>query len=74
MKALKNYDTTEKRLDILLKDNLVDQEAIKAKISLKIAQGDLDGAISDLNAYLTMNPVDREAWLELHDIYMRFQE
>lgn len=52
----------------------MDQEAIKAKISLKIAAGDLSGAITDLNSYLEMNPVDREAWLELHDIYLRCQE
>jgi DNA-binding SARP family transcriptional activator len=74
MKSLKSYDATEKRLNILLRDNLVDQEAIKRKISLKIARGDIDSAIEDINSYLKMNPLDQEAWLELHDIYMRNQE
>ena len=52
----------------------MDQEAIKGKISLQTAKGDIDGTMEALNKYLESNPVDKEAWLELADIYLRFQE
>jgi DNA-binding SARP family transcriptional activator len=58
----------------MIKDNLVDQEAIKTKISLNMAKGDIDTALEELNEYLEMNPVDNEAWSELADIYLRHQE
>jgi DNA-binding SARP family transcriptional activator len=74
LKSLKKYNETDKRLDKFLKANLVDQEAIKKKISIKIAKGEIESAIEDINSYLKMNPMDQEAWLELHDIYMRNQE
>ena len=73
-KALKHYDHTETHLEKLVKENLVDQEAIKQKISLHIAKGDIEIALEELNNYLEINPVDKEAWAELADIYMRHQE
>ena len=34
-------------------------------------KGEKREAISELNKYLAINPLDTEAWLELADIYLK---
>ena len=70
MRALRSLDTAQKHYDHLLSDNLADAEATKGKISIELAKGETDSAIADLNKYIETNPLDKESWLELADIYM----
>ena len=70
MKALRSFDTAQKHYENLLNDNLADGEATKGKISIQLSNGGIESAITDLNKYIESNPLDKESWLELADIYM----
>ncbi len=70
MRALRSFNTAQGHYNQLLDDNLADGEAIKGKISIELAKGENGSPIGALNKFIEINPLDKESWLELADIYM----
>jgi len=63
-------EKTDSTLDGLIAENPLNLEARKRKIAFLRGEGEKVQAIIELNKYLDENMVDKEAWLELADIYL----
>jgi len=68
--AMGDVEEAERIYDHLLAENALNQDARKRKIALLRANGEYAKAVDELNAYLEDNMLDKEAWLELGDIYL----
>lgn len=52
--------------------NLFDFDAVKRRISILREEDNITQLIEELNEYLKKNIMDKEAWLELGDVYMEY--
>jgi len=53
-------------------ENLLDQDTRKRKIAIFRSQDNIKEYVSELNNYIDDYPLDKEAWLELADVYMEY--
>jgi len=63
-------DEAENTYDYILSENPLNMEARKRKIAVLRTDGETNQAIEELNKFLQENFCDKEAWLELADIYL----
>ena len=70
MNALGKRNKAKTILTKLVQENLFDYESLKRRIAILRAEDNINQVITELNKYLEENCLDKEAWLELADIYM----
>jgi len=63
-------DEVENLLNNLAEENPLHNQAKKRKIAFLRGENKKAEAVTELNRYLESNMSDKEAWLELADIYM----
>jgi len=68
--AIGDKEEAEKIYDFILSENPLSIEVQKRKIALLRTDGEISQAIEELNKFLQANLCDREAWLELADMYL----
>lgn len=56
----------------LHEENLLDQDTRKRKIALLRSTDNIKDYVNELNNYIDIYPLDKEAWLELADVYMEY--
>jgi len=56
----------------LQKDNLLDQDTQKRRVAVLRSSDNIKDYVNELNNYIDTNPLDKEAWLELADVYMEY--
>lgn len=70
LNALGKRNKAKTILTKLVQENLFDYESLKRRIAILRAEDNINQVITELNKYLEENCLDKEAWLELADIYM----
>jgi hypothetical protein len=65
---------SNERFRRIIEENLLDTDCHKKRLSLHRADDKITEFITDLNDYLDNNPLDKEAWAELGDVYMEYMK
>lgn len=70
LEAEKNYSSALKLYNEILKDEPANKQAMKRKVCVRKAEGDLTQATKELSNYLKIFSSDENAWQELVDLYV----
>mmetsp|Transcript_32142 Transcript_32142/g.37069 ORF Transcript_32142/g.37069 Transcript_32142/m.37069 type:complete len:293 (-) Transcript_32142:162-1040(-) len=68
--AIGEADKAVQTFNFVLEENNLDLDSKKLKIGLLRAEGETKKAVQELNEFIADNMCDKEAWLELADIYL----
>ncbi|GMH40403.1 hypothetical protein BSKO_08307 [Bryopsis sp. KO-2023] len=71
--ATDNLERAVRLYDDILRDDPANELALKRKVAVQRTKGDLAGAAQALKSYLECYMVDRDAWEEMADIYLKMQ-
>ncbi|EFJ32913.1 hypothetical protein SELMODRAFT_167610 [Selaginella moellendorffii] len=68
-----SWQQAEKVYASILEEHPTDARILKRKIAMAKAQGNLMGAVDEMNKYLELFMADHECWKELADVYLALQ-